>query len=209
MIKIREAFATDIERIVAVHNAAFKEFFLTSLGSRFLALYYRSVLNNPHGILLVSDNGEGVIGFCAGTLFSAGFNSNLIKTNFSAYALEGMKLLFTNPVSLWHLFKNFSKEDSNAGDQGEYAELLSIGVEPNVQRSGAGKAMLLALEEEVKKRGGMQLSLTTDYNDNDKAIGFYHSLGYKEWYDFVTYPNRRMWRMIKELDAKKEDEKII
>ena len=199
MIEIREALKTDIEKIVDVHNAAFKDFFLTSLGSRFLALYYRSVLNNPRGILLVSDNGDGVIGFCAGTLLSAGFNSNLIKKNFSAYALEGLKLLFTNPVSLWHLFKNFSKEDSNVGDKGEYAELLSIAVDPNTQRSGAGKSMLLALEEEVKKRGGKQLSLTTDYNDNEKAIGFYHSLGYKEWYDFVTYPNRRMYRLIKDI----------
>lgn len=199
MIEIREASTTDIERIVTVHNAAFKDFFLTSLGNRFLALYYRSVLNHPHGILLVSDNEEGVIGFCAGTSLSAGFNSSLIKSNFSAYALVTAKLLFTNPASLWHLFKNFSKEDSNVGDKGEYAELLSIGVDPNVQRSGAGKAMLLALEEEVKKRGGKQLSLTTDYNDNEKTIGFYHSLGYKEWYDFVTYPNRRMYRLIKEI----------
>ena len=168
-----------------------------------MALYYRTVLDHPRGILLVSDNEEGVIGFCAGTLFSAGFNSNLIKTNFSSYALEGLKLLFTNPVSLWHLFKNFSKEDSNAGDKGEYSELLSIGVDPSVQRSGAGKAMLLALEEEVKKSGGKQLSLTTDYNDNEKAIGFYHSLGYREWYDFVTYPNRRMYRLIKDIQNDK------
>jgi Acetyltransferases len=197
MIEIREALKTDIERIVAVHNTAFKDFFLTSLGNRFLALYYRSVLNNPRGILLVSVNEDGIIGFCAGTLLSAGFNSSLVKSNFSAYAIETAKLIFTNPVSLWHLFKNFSKEDSNVGDKGEYAELLSIGVDPNVQRSGAGKAMLLALEEEVKKRGGKQLSLTTDFYENEKAIGFYHSLGYKKWYDFVTYPNRRMYRLIK------------
>lgn len=201
MIKIREAFPTDIEKVVDVHNAAFKDFFLTSLGSKFLALYYRSVLMHPRGILLVSDNGEEIIGFCAGTLLSAGFNSSLIKSNFSAYVLESFKLLFTNPISLWHLFKNFSKEDSNAGDKGEYAELLSIGVDPSVQRSGAGKAMLLALEEVVKKRGGKQLSLTTDYNDNEKAIGFYNSLGYREWYDFVTYPNRRMYRLIKDIQS--------
>ena len=200
MIKIREALATDIERIVAVHNAAFQDFFLTSLGSRFLAIYYRSVLNHPLGILLVSENEEGVVGFCAGTMLSEGFNSSLIKANFSTYALEGMKLLFTNPVSLWHLLKNFSKADSNIGDKGNYAELLSIGVDPNVQRSGAGKAMLLALEEVVKNRGEKKLSLTTDYDDNDKAIAFYHSLGYKEWYDFVAFPNRRMYRMIKDLN---------
>lgn len=200
MIEIREALPTDIERIVDVHNTAFKDFFLTSLGSRFLAQYYRSVLIHPRGILLVSCNEKGVIGFCAGTLLSAGFNGSLIKSNVSSYIIEGLKLLLTNPISLWHLFKNFSKENIKVGDKGEYAELLSIAVDPNTQRSGAGRSMLLALEEEVKKKGVKQLSLTTDYNDNEKAIGFYHSLGYREWYDFVTYPNRRMYRLIKDIE---------
>ena len=92
-----------------------------------------------------------------------------------------------------------SKEDSSVGDNGEYAELLSIAVDPTVQRSGAGKAMLLELENEIRKKGGKKLSLTTDFENNEKAIGFYKSLGYNEWYDFTTYPNRRMWRLIKQL----------
>ena len=57
----------------------------------------------------------------------------------------------------------------------------------------------MTLEEKVKQNHGLKLSLTTDYQDNDKAIGFYKSLGYEPWYDFVTYPNRRMYRLIKDL----------
>ncbi len=199
MITIRKATNDDLVAIVAIHEKAFPNFFLTTLGSGFLKLYYSSVMKHDDGILLVCNNEDRVIGFCAGTLLSSGFNTRLIKANFWVYMMTSLRLVFTRPKSLLHLMKNMSKEESSQGDDGQYAELLSIGVDPTVQRSGGGTAMLKALEEEVKTRGGKKLSLTTDFNDNEKAIAFYKSLGYEPWYDFVTYPNRRMYRMIKEM----------
>lgn len=199
MLNIRKARETDIDIIVDIHFAAFPHFFLSQLGSKFLALYYNSVRKHKEGILLVCEKDGEIIGLCAGTLLSSGFNTKLIKSNLFRYGVESLKLLFTNPKSLIHLIKNMKKENSSIGDDGTYAELLSIAVNPNVQRSGAGKAMLLTLDEEVKKSGGKRLSLTTDYVDNERAIGFYKSLGFVPWYDFVTYPNRRMYRLIKNL----------
>ena len=203
MITIQKVSDKDLNDIVKIHNQAFPDFFLTSLGEGFLKLYYRSLLNSPEGILLISKSDDNIIGFCAGTMLSAGFNTRLIKKNLLSYIGQGVKLLFTHPVRIWHLYKNLSKENPDVGDKGEYAELLSIGVDPNKQGVGAGKKMLIALEEEVKARGGSKLSLTTDFENNEKAVGFYHSLGYNDWYDFVTYPNRRMYRMIKELSNEK------
>lgn len=198
-IIIRQAKLEDLDAIVNIHNIAFPDFFLTSLGDGFLKLYYKSVLNSSDGFLLISQCENEIIGFCAGTLLSAGFNTRLIKNNLLNYMGQGIRLLFTHPVKIWHLYKNLSKENPDVGDKGDYAELLSIGVNPNKQGGGAGKMMLIALEREVQKKGGSKLSLTTDFEDNEKAIGFYHSLGYNEWYDFVTFPNRRMYRMIKQI----------
>lgn len=198
-IIIRQATPDDLNAIVKIHDGAFPYFFLTTLGDGFLKLYYRSVMNSPDGILLISQFDKDIIGFCAGTLLSAGFNTRLIKKNLFSYMGQGIRLLFMHPVRIWHLYKNLSKENPDVGDKGEYAELLSIGVDPNKQGGGAGKKMLLALEDEVQKKGGSKLSLTTDYEDNEKAIGFYHSLGFNDWYDFVTFPNRRMYRMIKQI----------
>ena len=198
-ITIRQAKRDDLGTIVKIHDGAFPNFFLTSLGDGFLKLYYRSVMTSPDGLLLVCQCDNEIIGFCAGTLLSAGFNARLIKSNLLSYIRQGIRLVFPHPLRIWHLYKNLSKENPDFGDNGEYAELLSIGVDPNRQGSGAGKKMLKALEEEVGKKGGSMLSLTTDYEKNEKAIGFYLSLGYQKWYDFVTYPNRRMFRMIKQL----------
>ena len=182
-MEITTAQPSDIPQIVDIHLRAFEGFFLTSLGPHFLRLYYDSVRTYQGGVLFKCVNQGQTIGFCAAALHSAGFNKHLVKHRLADYILMGGRLAFTRPQALWRLFLNFSKEDADHGDTGDYAELLSIGVDPNVQRSGAGK----------------QLSLTTDYDDNDKAIGFYRALGYHEWYDFVTYPQRRMYRMIKTL----------
>ena len=198
-IIIRQAKLDDLDATVNIHDIAFPNFFLTSLGDSFLKLYYKSVLKNSDGILLVSQGDNDIIGFCAGTLLSSGFNTRLIKKNLLSYMGQGIRLLFTHPIRIWHLYKNLSKENPDVGDNGDYAELLSIGVDPNKQGGGVGKKMLIALEREVQRKGGSQLSLTTDFEDNEKAIGFYHSLGYNVWYDFVTFPNRRMYRMIKQI----------
>ena len=199
MIAIQKATINDLEAIVRVHEAAFPDFFLTQLGTAFLRLYYKSVMNHMDGVLLTCKMDGATIGLCAGTVLSAVFNTKLIKANLFQFGWESMKILLTKPKALIHLMKNMSKEDSSVGDNGEYAELLSIAVDPKVQRSGAGKAMLLELEKVIKEKGGERLSLTTDYEDNDKAVSFYKSLGYEPWYDFVTYPNRRMYRLIKNM----------
>lgn len=205
MIEIHRAKEKDIAEIVSIHQRAFPDFFLTSLGAAFLRLYYGTVLKNEDGILLVAKvDGKKIVGFCAGTILSSGFNTRLIKENILKYVGEGLKLLFSHPIKIWHLYKNLSKENPKVGDDGEYAELLSIGVDPNEQGGGAGKRLLMALEEEVKKGGGSKLSLTTDYENNEKALGFYHSIGYNEWYEFVTFPNRKMYRMIKNINYEDE-----
>ena len=199
MITIHKASEKEIDAIVRIHEQAFPSFFLTELGSGFLKLYYKSVMNHKDGVLLVCMLDEALIGLCAGTILSAGFNTRLIKSNFIKFGFESLKLLFTKPMSLIHLMKNMSKEDASEGDTGDYAELLSIAVDPKQQRSGGGRAMLQALELEVKKRGSNKISLTTDYDNNEKTVSFYKSLGYEPWYDFITYPNRRMYRLVKKL----------
>ena len=112
-------------------------------------------------------------------------------------------MLLSNLVTLaskrFICLSNFDKRDSNHEDKGDYAELYSIAVIPKAQGSGAGKLLLQQLELEIKESGIKELSLTTDYCNNDNVIGFYKSTGYDIMYEFITYPQRKMYRMIKTL----------
>jgi len=196
---IQKIEKSHIPTVVKIHKEAFKGFFLTSLGENFLQVYYNAINKNKRGILLGYFDNEQLIGFCAATFLSSGFNSYLVKNNISKFVLIGFRLLFTKPFGLIRLFKNFTKSNAIFSDKGQYAELLSIGVDPDFQGRGAGRLLLIALEKELKDHGANQLSLTTDYCNNDKTLKFYKSLNFEIMYDFVAYPNRRMYRLIKEL----------
>jgi len=190
----------DLPQVIEVHKDSFKGFFLTELGDRFLASYYNSVRKDEKGVLLGYYDGGELAGFCAATTLSKDFNTQLIKNNLFRFSLIGVRLLFTRIPSLIRLFKNFSKKSATISDSGDYAELLSIGVSDKKQGQGIGKQLLIQLEKEMQLKGCSKLSLTTDYYNNDKAIGFYKGLGYEIYYDFVTFPNRKMYRMIKKIN---------
>jgi len=185
---------------VKIHKAAFKDFFLTSLGDRFLSLYYKSVLKSSRSIVLsLEDDENSVIGFAVGTLVSMGFHKNIIIRNFFRFSLVFILILFTKPKSIIRLFKNINKRSDKVSDEGLYAELLSIAVLPEYNGIGYGKLLLTAFEEEVKKNNTDLIALTTDFYSNEEVVCFYKNKGYEIFYDFTTYPNRRMYKLIKKL----------
>ena len=196
---IRNANENDIEGIVRIHCSAFKGFFLTSLGADFLKFYYLNFVRSKETVTLVAEDGNRVVGFSGATTNCKGFNSRLIKSNLFGFCMLTLKLIFTNPKALLRLVKNLTKKSSEIDDNEEYAELYSIGVDQSQQGKGIGKLMLTKTEVALKHKGVEKVSLTTDYNENEHAIGFYKSMGYKTLYEFVTYPNRKMYRFIKTL----------
>lgn len=200
MIEVRKATIEDVSSIVAIHKQSFPNFFLTTLGDGFLRLYYSCMCKCEEAVTLCASDDGKVAGFATSAYVSYGFNKNLIKKNLFQFGLMAVKLLFTKPDAIIRLIKNIDKESSDKSflDNGEYAELYSIAVSPKCQGKGVGKMLLAETEKDVSNHN-KAISLTTDYFNNDKAIGFYHSLGYTNYYEFITYPNRRMWRMIKEL----------
>lgn len=114
------------------------------------------------------------------------------------------KLMFTRPKALFRLVKNLTKgknEDRSVLDEAkDYAELYSIGIKEHCQGLGIGRKLLNATEIAVKNGGAGRISLTTDYYNNEHAVNFYKMMGYSVLYVFTTYPHRKMYRFIKDLD---------
>ena len=198
-MKLRKATINDVDTIVEIHLDAFKGFFLTSLGSAFLKFYYTCFVKSSETVTMVAEEEDMVYGFSASTKVCKGFNSRLIKNNLFAFGMLSLKMLFTSPKALIRLAKNLTKKGEGVEDNEDYAELYSIGVSKSAQGKGVGKKLLAASEEILKKEGVRRVSLTTDFDHNEQAVGFYHSMGYETLYEFVTYPNRKMYRLIKTL----------
>lgn len=191
---------SQIDDLVEIHKSAFPNHFLSSLGSTFLKKYYTSVNEYSGSVLIGIFNDDELVGFCAAATLANGFNRRLIFSSLTTYALSGFILFCTNPFGLYRLIRNFTKGGTTIKDDGEYSELLSIGISASRQGLGLGKIMLGYLEHELLQKGCSKLSLTTDCYNNENAIKFYESLGYKIYYDFIAYPNRKMYRMIKKIN---------
>ncbi len=168
---IKNIDCKDIAQVVEVHLDAFKGFFLTELGKDFLEVYYSSLINSKSGLLIGAFSKDTLVGFCADCENSKGFNSSLIRKNLLKYSGVGLKLLFTRPKALLRLYKNLTKNGSDA-DDGCYAEVLSIAVRADIQSSGIGRLLLEYLENQLKSKSIERLSLTTDKFDNHKTLGF-------------------------------------
>ena len=199
MIEIKHASINDVIDIVDIHLDAFKDFFLSSLGRDFLIFYYSCLIKNQESVVLIAKINSKILGFSAATIDCKGFNIKLIKQNFISFFFTSIKLIFFNPKALIRLAKNLTKKSANIEDSEDYAELFSIGVSKSEQGKGIGKVLLQYTEDTLLKLGVTKLSLSTDYYDNDSSINFYKSMGYSALYDFTTYPNRKMYRLIKNL----------
>lgn len=161
MISIKKAETGDVNRIVTIHKQAFPDFFLTTLGDSFLRLYYSCMCRCDEAVTLCAVEEGKFVGFASSALKSAGFNTRLIKSNMIPFMGESIKLLFTRPMSLVRLVKNFTKKSSSIEDDGNYAELFSFGVSPSCQGKGVGSLLLVENERVITKWGGKK---TIPYN---------------------------------------------
>lgn len=196
-MRFRYSTKADITEIVKIHKMRFDNFFLTSLGDRFLDVYYKSFLKKP-GILIVLEDERCIKGFACGNISNKGFYKKLLLKNIGDFSLIGLKLLFTKPLSIFRIFFNLKNSEK---DNIVYAELLSIATLPN--KKGYGSFLLKSFEEEIKKcnyfETDINLSLTTDYYNNDKTVDFYKSNNYKELRVFDGFKSRKMYQLIKKI----------
>ena len=198
-MQIKIINAAEYQSVAKIHLSAFPNFFLTTLGLKFLETYYKASLKSNETVAVGAYNEvDKIIGFSIGCQHSLGYHKRLVKKNFLSFLFRGIILIATKPTAILRLAKNFDK-NANPSDDGNYAELLSIGVSSDLKGSGIGKELIHYFEDELKKRNCKRVSLTTDETDNETVVFFYKKNGYEVIYEFTTYPNRKMYKMIKNL----------
>lgn len=188
----------DLSDVVRIHIRAFEGFFLTTLGSSFLKTYYKAALKTEDSILAGAYIDQKLVGFGVGASLARGYNKRLVQNCLFSFLWEGVKLLFCKPKAIVQLKNNFRKTGEQK-DDGKYAELYSIAVEPDVGIRGIGSAIIHFFEREAKSQGVDRVSLTTDFYENEEVLAFYKKNGYEVYYEFMAYPNRKMLRLIKKI----------
>ena len=199
---IRKVEVNENRALAKLHMQVMPDFFLASLGEGFLTTYYKVVLRHPETIcLLAEDENKNILGFVLGREKAKGYLKRILKSSLFTFVIEGIKLLFIKPKSLIRLVRNLDKisKDSSISDTQNYAEIGLICVSPELKGQGIGHKLFEGFIGILKERNVANLSLTTDMDDNEQTITSYKAWGFTVMYEFKTYPDRRMLRLIKEI----------
>ena len=182
----------DIDTVVSVHLKSFPGFFLSSLGPKFLSLYYRGVVDAPEGIAYVylNENKEPA-GFVAGTSNPQGFYKRLLKRDWLKFSFASIAALLKNPGAIPRVARGLIHPGQNPAGE-EIAGLFSIGVLPELQGTGAGKKLVQAFLSQARTRGCKRVFLTTDRDDNEPVNHFYQKLGFVVEREYKTPEGRNM-----------------
>jgi hypothetical protein len=101
MITLKALKTEDVKNITILHQIAFKNFFLTSLGSDFLTKFYASIFRSKDGIAIGAfDNSNELVGFAIGAKTKKGFYKSLLKNNFIPLLFSAFFNLLKQPLKI-------------------------------------------------------------------------------------------------------------
>jgi len=184
---VRRMRRDDLDAVVAIHLAAFPNFFLTFLGARFLSVFYDAVMHD--GIALVATENDRVAGFVAGMLESKSFYRRLWRKRFLHVAIAILPTVLRHPSTLLRVAR---RGVGRAFQPASGAELMSLAVHPRDQHRGVGRALVEAFIASVHDTGKESLWLITDAADNDAVQKFYETLGFTRRRSFTNAEGRAL-----------------
>ena len=201
-MKVIKADLSHLDDIVKVHLHSFPNFFLTSLGSKFILEYYKIYIQYGHIALVLVDDGL-IEGFVVGTNSSEQFYNDL-KSNISLFIIPILCNLFNHKLITKIFNRAYSiifkkRVNSELNKYIDLNELISIGVMPTDQNKGIGTLLLSTYEDYCLKNNLKGIYLTTDADKNNHVLNFYKKSGFEIDLTFYQGKDRRMFSLTKKL----------
>jgi ribosomal protein S18 acetylase RimI-like enzyme len=206
MYRTRQAQIADITQIVDIHSVSFAASFLTLLGKRGLAAYYRFFIAHTAGICFVAETDRQVVGFVSGWEQGATYQLPLVRACGGRFALALFAALARQPLRtgrlLWprmplavrvlyalpgYLLRWTKRQpralapgDASATDPQPRinASLLSIATLPQYHGTEAAGLLHAAFRDECLCRRTPEIALTVA-PENRRARAFYEKMGWQ------------------------------
>jgi ribosomal protein S18 acetylase RimI-like enzyme len=200
-ITVRSARHQDLDAIVGVHLRAFRGFFLTALGRRFVFELYRGFLRDVDGRLLIAEAEGRIAGFAAGTVAPGRFFRRLLASRWFAFGLAAAGAMIRRPHTVLPRLLTALRYDGEPPVGLPAAGLLSaIAVEPHLSGIGIGGMLLSAFCDEASRHGLRFVYLTTDRDDNVASNLFYQRHGFETESHIRRRNGRVLLRYVRALD---------
>lgn len=189
----------DIYSVVQIHQEAFRGFFLAQMGTQFLKAYYRIVLAYSGSIAHVYlGKGCNIEGFAVGFVGPVDFYRELKRSRLKLI-LPILSGVVRNPKLLVKIFENIKRVTESEGAKSHFfvdkdtVELSSIAVTSSAK--GIGSILLNAFVEDAWSRNISNITLTTDFENNELVNKFYIKHGFEK-NDLEIRRERKLWRYI-------------
>jgi len=201
-VVMRPARAEDLDAIVSIHARAFRGFFLTALGRRFLLELYRGFLKSLDGRLTVAEADGGIAGFTAGTFAPDRFFRTLLVTRWFAFGWAAVGSVIQHPHSVLPRLLAALRYSGDAPERLTAAGLLSaIAVEPHLSGKGVGGMLISAYCEEAARHWLRFVYLMTDRDGNESGNLFYERHGFEAESQIRRRDGRIMIRYVRALEG--------
>jgi len=162
-------------RVADLHAATINRGFLATLGPEFLSLMYEAIDEGPDSVLLVSRDGDQIVGFVAGSLGMRPIYLRILRR----WPRLFLALLpsVVSPRRLWRIVEIVRYSGDAASPVSlPQAELLSIGVDASFRRAGHAESLYQRLCEHFRNSGVAQFKIVVG-SSLEPAHRFYRRMG--------------------------------
>jgi len=166
----------DLAEVVRIHMTAFPGFFLTSLGTTFLSLFYGETIR-LRAIAIVAVWDGLVVGFAVGSESPRGFYRRVITRRMVHFAFAALPVVVRRPQIARRLLR--SAAIVRSAHVGGEATLMSIAVDLGEQHHGVGKQLVQSFLAAARSRGAHSVNLLTERDANDAVNAFYRRQGFR------------------------------
>jgi ribosomal protein S18 acetylase RimI-like enzyme len=168
------AGGADTVETARLHAAGIEDGFLPKLGPSVLRRLHRRMSRDGGSFVLVAGNPGRLTGFVAGTT-SVGdlYRSFLLRDGIVAAVLAAPRV-----PRVWRPAWETLRYPSRSDPAWPAAELLAIAVADDARHRGVGRALTLAFQDELQRRGENKAKVVVG-STNQAAIGLYHSCGFQ------------------------------
>lgn len=187
---VRDVVPGDLQRIAELHVKAFPDSALGRLGVEAVRRNYAWQLEGPHDLTaLACGDGGRIDGFLFGGVFR-GSTIGFLKRNrwyLAGQVVRHPSLLAGRvgwdrvglAVRLLASRWSTSRPEAPDGVPQRSFGVLAIAVDPSAQGRGVGRALMQVAVERAVAAGFESMHLSV-HTDNDRALAFYRSLGWRE-----------------------------
>jgi GNAT superfamily N-acetyltransferase len=207
-MNVSPATEQHVTDIVAVHRDAFPDFFLTSLGERFLRRFYTAVLRDASALSFVGFVDGSIAGFVVGTVQPPQFFRKLLLQQGIGFCIDALGAFVRRPLFVGRrLCRGLTYRGETPQLHGNCALISSIAVLPAASGTGVATALLNSFCDAARSRGATGVYLLTDRDDNPVANRFYLKAGFKLETELTRSGQRPMNRYVRDLQGARPDER--